>query len=131
MLKSLKRTHEHTWQEILASRWGKVERCTECRQYQTTMLDYTTQELATVPGNFLAAISAKIYVICGSQEEYTDIATQLKAADFPEERLIKLDSVEQIEGWTGPVPIIYFWGTWWENELCQSEAFRKALNGWL
>ena len=122
--------HKHDWDLIYVSRWGAVERC-KCGEFQTTLRELTSGEAIKVPGNILCTLATNFYILCGTEEEYREACAQLeermKLAGGQCHRLYK---PEQVDGWLVP-PSIYLWGTWWENELIQSETVRNALNGWL
>jgi hypothetical protein len=114
----------------MRSRWGMVEQCSDCYKFQTTLMDYSKGELVTLPGNLLAATLNRIYVLCGNEEEFKQGMGILKAGNWQSfEYIHYLQSIEQLIAVKNPV--IYLYGTWWENDLCQSPVVTRALNGWL
>jgi hypothetical protein len=128
----IKWPHKHRWAKIFSSRWGTVEKCIDCPEYQTTMFDYSTRSFRSVPGNFLAAQkSDMLFIICGSQLEFQNAQRILRLGnpDLKEDQIRYLTSIGILGKYKNPT--IFFYGTWWENSICQDPEFTRIINGWL
>jgi hypothetical protein len=133
-----KKTHEHDLYPVMMSRFGKVEQCRTCHIYFTTMLEYSSGTVTTIPGNYIAVLGSPliVYVLCGTEEEFEQfkIATNTVGSNFglyvPTTRLIRLQSENQFKHLL-PYQPIYLYGSWKEHDLIDSPELMKLLNGWL
>jgi hypothetical protein len=127
--------HKHKWVKIFSSRYGIVEKCLDCPEYQTTMFDYSTNKHCAIPGNFLCALNNMnqqgVFILCGSLNEFQDAQRTLKNANpsLSLARIHRLTNLDKLRGLR--YPTIYLYGTWFENELCQEPELTSILNGWL
>ena len=125
--------HRHKWVKIFSSRFGIVEECLNCQEFQTTMFNYAENTFSTVPGNFLCASRSPItiYVLCGSMYEFQHAVQAIRASNpaFKDNQIRRLQYMDDLKG--QKTPCIYLYGTWYENDLCQNSDLSRALNGWL
>lgn len=130
----MKLLHKHKWVKIFSSRWGTVDKCLDCPEYQTTLFDYSRRDYRSVPGNFLSASttgSQVIYILCGNRPEFWDAQRKLHVSnpDLSSHQIQRLTDLDRLKGLRNPV--IYFYGTWYENDLCQDPELTRIMNGWL
>jgi hypothetical protein len=125
--------HRHKWVKIFSSRWGTVDRCLNCDEFQTTMFNYAKNTFSAVPGNFLCASQrpAVIHVLCGSKYEFQHAVQKIKNSNpiFQDNQIRRLVDLDNLRGSKGST--IYLYGTWYENDLCQDPEFTRIMNGWL
>ena len=126
--------HKHKWVKMFSSRWGTVDKCLNCPEYQTTLFDYSRNEYCSVPGNFLSASmrhNQAIYILCGNLTEFQNAQRilRLSSLDFSFNQIQRLMDLDKLRGLRNPV--IYLYGTWYENDLCQDPEFTRIMNGWL
>ena len=124
--------HKHIWIRLYSDRTrGMVEQCTNCHEFQTTMIDHSTRKEVVIPGNLLvASASYPVYILCKNREEFME-ASKVLLGYFQAKRkndVRFLYSMDQLRGIRNP--IVYLYGTWYENDLCQEPEFTHILNGW-
>ena len=123
--------HKHDLQVVLSSRWGMVEQCRSCHLFFTTMLDYSDNKVVKLPGNLIgASLSQRVYILCGNEEQFKEAMGIMKAGGWQTISYFHyLHSADQLKG--EPFPIIYCYGNYRDNDVCDSPVVTKALNGWL
>jgi hypothetical protein len=125
--------HRHKWVRVYSNRFGQVEQCEEGGEFRTIMRNYANGDHVMVDGNLLAALGGvvTIYVLCGSKEEYQQVIGGIKTfIGLPNANVEMLENDKQLRTMESLAPI-FFYGNWWENDICHSAAFSRIMNGWL
>jgi len=121
--------HKHHWVRIYGNRFGNLDQCLKCDEYQTWMQDKTIGRIVAVPGNFVYRTKGQVlYVVTGNYAQFTvvkkDIIEHFKNIEPRNIRYVS--NLEMMAGIS--LPEIVFYGTWWENEVTQTPEFARILN---
>lgn len=123
--------HRHIWQIIYTSVHGVVQQCS-CGEFQTKMWDYSKKDYVWVPGNFLSSVlgSEPVFICCGTITQFHEALKKILQdnPDIEQNRIVYLTRVEQLKNVQHPV--IYFYGEWYEHDICSDHRFTEILNFW-
>ena len=121
--------HKHQWYVIYSLAHGKVEHCPTCDQYRTYIYDYAKKAWVWLPGNLLVS-HGPIFILTGTWSEFLEAKELLKNNNpkimLNQIRRITEDSLDEMRGLVNP--IIYFYGTWYENGLVSNSQFTFYMN---